>query len=186
MADMSQTVALLNKTICDMATSEKGAHAETAVAAAGRMAGTFLFRSFNLPIDAIEPGAPVLSDKANEHGPKLIDTFSQVLASMKVPADWRHVGAETGPQHAPLLSLMQTQERLAAPFLKVASDEKYTDYDMAMVCALTAAQLVRDTMAVLDPAIAIGLATYGFVEGSKTAPIRALRAPVKKKGWFSR
>lgn len=49
--------------------NEKGVHAETALSAAGRMAGTFLLRSFGLPLEHLEPGTPVLSDRGERARP---------------------------------------------------------------------------------------------------------------------
>jgi hypothetical protein len=73
-----------NTVIVDKLTNEKGVHANTAIAAAARMAGTFLFRSFNLPLQNLEPGAAILSDAANEKGPFLYDLMSGVLQQMNV------------------------------------------------------------------------------------------------------
>lgn len=68
-------------------TDERGVHAETAVSAAARMAGTFLLRSLDLPITKLEPGAPVLSDAANERGPELVEILALALREMKMAID---------------------------------------------------------------------------------------------------
>lgn len=62
--------------------NEKGVHADTAIAAASRMAGTFLLRSFNLTIGDIKPGTAVLSDVANEKGPFLISLLGSTLSQI--------------------------------------------------------------------------------------------------------
>ena len=67
--------------------SEKGIHAETAVAASARMAGTFLFRSFGFPLKGIESGQPVFSDAANEQGPKLMELLDSALKQMGLNID---------------------------------------------------------------------------------------------------
>ena len=64
-----------NTVVAELRT-DKGVHAETAVASVARMAGTFLFRSFGFQLPDVEPGGVVLSEQANEAGPRLI----QILA----------------------------------------------------------------------------------------------------------
>lgn len=64
--------------------NERGVHAETAIAGVARMAGTFLFRSFEFPLASVQPGQAVLFDTANEQGPKLIQALSSVLAHIGV------------------------------------------------------------------------------------------------------
>jgi hypothetical protein len=54
---------------------ERGVHAETAIAGVARMAGTFLFRSFAFPLASAQLGQAVLSEAANEQGPKLIQAL---------------------------------------------------------------------------------------------------------------
>src|SRR4029077_8101291 len=62
-------------------------HAETAVAAAARLAGTFLFRDFNFPAENVAPGTAVLSDKANEAAPLLFNTLTATLQALGVVTD---------------------------------------------------------------------------------------------------
>jgi len=150
--------------------SDRGVHAETAVAAAARMAGTFLFQSFNLPMTGITPGSAVLSDVANEQGPELIGALFGVLGALKVPLDPSKVTYDTPEENRPQWSVLETQSRLGATFRAAAARHGLADRRAAFASVMAAAWLIRDTASVLDPHIAAGIALYGFVEGAKTAP----------------
>src|SRR5262245_25774796 len=93
-------------------TTERGIHAETAVASAARLGGTFLFRSFGLKTDKVKPGTPVLSDAANEHGPLLIQTFGTALGHLGVSVDQSAISKPIPPENTPQLSVLQTTAAL--------------------------------------------------------------------------
>ena len=63
---------------------ERGVHAETAISAAARMAGTFMLRSFGLPLEGMEPGSAVLSEAANDRGPLLLNRGLETLDLLAV------------------------------------------------------------------------------------------------------
>jgi hypothetical protein len=46
----------------------------TVIAACARMAGTYLFRSFDLKLPNVQPGQAVLSVEADQHSPMLVRT----------------------------------------------------------------------------------------------------------------
>lgn len=148
----------------------KGVHAETAVAATARMAGTFLLRSFKLPLDGIEPGSVVLSDKANEEGPELVNILGGVLAHLGVDLDTGKLGNEPGPDHKPLLSFLETQRKLEPAYGRIRESLGLTLKDAAESAAAATALLIQRTVGVLDPNVGFHIAAYGFVEGTKTAP----------------
>jgi len=151
--------------------SDRGVHAETAVAVAARMAGTFLFRSFNLPMTGVTPGSAVLSDAANEQGPELIGTLFKMLTALKVPLDPSKVKYDTPEDNKPHWTILETQSKLGATFRTTAARHGLADRRAALASVMAAAFLIRDTAPVLDSHIAAGIALYGFVEGTKTAPV---------------
>jgi len=164
--------------------NEKGVHAETAIAAAARLGGTFLFRSFGLPTEGIEPGAAVLSDRANEEGPALMQTFAYGLAAENLdPRALQTSDLDVPDQNRPLLSVVQTQEKLEGEMRAIAAAQKLGASQAAHACALAAARLVKMTMQVLDPRVGFAVAAYGFVEGTKTMPV-ALPPDPPKKPWY--
>jgi len=173
--------------INDLAT-ERGAHAETCVTAAARMGGTLLFRTFGLPTVNMPVGAPIFSDIANERGPLLVEVMKSGLAGLGIVVDESKVSSGPTADHAPLISLVETQQKLDEKIADIAASHGLSGEAAARACALSAATLIYQTRSVLDPAIGFGLAVFGFVEGTKTNPIPSTRAPVpeppKTKQWY--
>jgi len=150
--------------------TEKGVHAETAVAAAARMAGTFLFRSFGFKLPGVKPGQPVLSEDANAKGPELLHVLVGVLGGLGVALDRERLKAEPGPGHKPLLAFLETQGKVEPPCEGIRQRHGLSLPDAAMAAAAATAVVIGRTAKVLDPNVAFHIAAYGFVEGSKTAP----------------
>ncbi len=164
--------------------TEKGTHAETAIAAAARMGGTFLFRSFNLPVTGTEPGAPVFSDLANDHGPALMQTFAFGAVSEGLDPTTMNQDMQVPEQNAQLLTVNGTQSKLEGTLRGIAGKHRLTDVQAAHACVLAAAKLVKRTVQVLPPSVGLTVAAYGFVEGSKTMPIARPAALPAKKPWY--
>jgi hypothetical protein len=150
--------------------NERGVHAETAIAGVARMAGTFLFRSFAFPPSSVQPGQAVLSDAANEQGPKLIQALGNVLAHIGVVLDKSKLGVNKDPEHRPMLDFLATQKRLEPLFSRAMQAPGLSYLQAAESAAIATAILIKQCAPVLDPNLAFGIAAYGFVEGSKTAP----------------
>ena len=150
--------------------NERGVHAETAIAGVARMAGTFLFRSFAFPLASVQPGQAVLSDVANEQGPKLIQALGGMLAHIGVTLDRSKLGVNKDPEHRPLLDFLATQKRLEPLFSRAMQALGLSYLQAAESAAIATAMLIKQCVPVLDPNVAFGIAAYGFVEGSKTAP----------------
>ncbi len=150
---------------------ERGVHAETAISAAARMAGTFMLRSFGLPLEGMEPGSAVLSEAANDRGPLLLNTLGAGLNALDVVLDPDRIRSDFPDDNRPHLSVTEVQERLEASMREVAVKHHLGDEQAAHAAALATARLIKATSQVLDPHVAFALAAYGFVEGSKTVPV---------------
>ncbi|MEO7999143.1 MAG: hypothetical protein ABI852_16940 [Gemmatimonadaceae bacterium] len=168
--------------------TERGAHAETCVCGAGRMAGTILFRTFGLPTQNMTVGSPVLSDIANERGPVLVEVMKAGLAGLGIEIDERTASSGPTDGHAPLITIIETQQKLDEKIGEITSSHGLYGEEAARACALATALLISLTKSVLDPQISFGLAVYGFVEGTKTVPIpssmTAPPPPAKAKPWY--
>ena len=149
---------------------ERGVHAETAIAATARMAGTYLFRSFGFELEGEKPGQPVLSEQANEQGPRLVQILSGVLGQMGITPDQTKLDEPTGPENEPNLGFLETQKRLEADFNKIKEQLGISLNESAESAAVATAILIRECAEVLDPSIAFGIAVYGFIECAKTYP----------------
>lgn len=168
-AQLKAARAIANIAI-ETATTERGAHAETAISAAARMAGTLLFRTFGLPTSGMTPGSMVLSDFANERGPVLLEVMQEGLKGLGVTLNGSTVSA-VPDDNVPHLTIVEMQQRMDARIAQVAATNGLVGEDAARACALAAAILIDMTKSVLDPAIGFAVAAYGFVEGTKTVPL---------------
>jgi hypothetical protein len=165
-----QASAQIADAIVTILTTERGVHAETAVASAGRLAGTFLFRSLGLPAREIAPGTPVFSDLGNERGPLLLQVLQAGLTGLQVQVDMGKAMQEIPPAHQPQTSLLETQQVLEPRVSEITASHQLGTEAAANACALAAALLVYRTKPVLQPEIGVGLVVGGLVEGSKTMP----------------
>lgn len=161
---------IISDTIIETLTDERGAHAETCVAGAARMAGTFLFRSFGLPTQNLDPGSPVFSELANQRGPVLVEVLKSALQGLKVPVDESNMDDEPRTDHQPLINLAETQRKLEKKLTVITTAHGLDNESAARACALATALLMHQTRSVLDPSISFDIAVYGFVQGTKTVP----------------
>lgn len=154
--------------VIELLADDKGVHAETAVAGAARLAGTFLFRSFGFELPDAKPGQVVLSEQANDHGPRLVGIVATSLESVGIvagePAEISYEGSE------PRLSLLATQRLLEPAFNEERERSGISFMQAADAAALATAILIHECREVLDPRKAFGLAVYSIIEGSKTVP----------------
>lgn len=158
-----------NTVVAELKT-DKGVHAETAVASVARMAGTFLFRSFGFTLAGVEPGGAVLSEQANEAGPRLIRVLASALAEIGVALDEEKLGASRLEANQPKLGFLATQQRLEPLFSGIRARHGLSLVEAADAAAVATAFMVHQCAPVLDPKVAFGVAVYGFIEGTKTAP----------------
>lgn len=170
--------------IVELLRTERGVHAETAIAGAARVAGTFLFRSFKFPDLKAEPGSAVFSDKANEHGPLLVQTLGAGLNALNVPLQPGELTGDVPEENKPHLSVTATQKLLESPLRAIAAKHGLTDEQGAHACALAAARLMQKCADILNPKIGFSIAAYGFVEGSKTMPAPLQAAASAKRPWY--
>ncbi|MFN0122578.1 MAG: hypothetical protein ACKV2V_18940 [Blastocatellia bacterium] len=167
-------------------TNERGVHAETAIACAGRMAGTFMLRSCRLPMDHLEPGMPVLSDAANEKGPYLTDLLQMALTQMNININPNCGEDVLAGRDAPQISVLETQRLLENDFRQIMRKYQLNDEEASHAATFTTAFMVQACGGVIEPQSAFQYAIYSMVEGSKTVPQR-LAADANgeaKKPWY--
>ena len=144
--------------------------AEVVIGSAARMAGSFLFRSFGLALTGIQPGSVVLSEQANQQGPRLIQILDGVLEKMGVKLDSSQLSASQRTTRGQKASFLETQEVLETRFAAIRQKYGLSDGETADSIAVATAVLIKNCATLLDPHVGFGLAVYGFIEGSKTAP----------------
>lgn len=144
--------------------------AEVVIGSAARMAGSFLFRSFGLPLTGVQPGSVVLSEQANQQGPRLIQILGAVLQNIGVELDSSKLSASQRTTKGQEESFLETQEVLETRFVAIRDKYSLSDAEAADSVAIATAVLIKTCSNLLDPHVGFGLAVYGFIEGSKTAP----------------
>lgn len=152
-AQIDAAQAFANAAISELGTV-RGVHAETAVASVARMAGTFLFRS----------------QQTNEAGPRLIQVFAGALAEIGIALDETKLGATQLQANQPKLGFLETQKLLEPLYLAIRARHGLSDLEAADAGAVATAFVVHQCSTVLNPSVAFGVAVYGFIEGSRTAP----------------
>jgi hypothetical protein len=151
----------------------RGVHAETAISAAARMAGTLRLQSSGLPLADFEPGTSILSDLMDDLGQQLVHVFEQALASLEIELDPSRFDYDLADDHNPRMELLEVQGVLDAPFRSIMEKHGLTREEGAGAAAVAAAILVQKTAAVLDPHVGYVVAVYGMVESCKVVPFNA-------------
>jgi hypothetical protein len=147
--------------------------AESAIAGMARMAGTYYFRSFGYAALKLVPGQAVLSEEANAKGPELMNLTHEVLARIGLRLDDNAVRAQleaSQDAHKPVMDFRSTQPRLERAFAPIKAQYGLGNVEAGQVAACATALLIYNCRDVLPPAVAFGIAVYGFVEGTKTTP----------------
>lgn len=147
--------------------------AEIVIGSVARMAGSFLFRSFGLALSGIQPGSVVLSEQANEQGPRLIQILGGVLENLGVKLDPSRLSASQRTTRGQKEPFLETQKLLETRFTAIRQKHGLSDGEAADSVAVATAVLIKNCASLLDAHVGFGLAVYGFIEGSKTAPAPA-------------
>lgn len=143
-------------------------HAATAISACGRLAGSFMLRSFNLKMDNISPGNVMLSEQANEKGPILINVLGAVLNDFGVIPDPNKMNKATNEKSN--LSFLETLERLQDQAQAIMVQNDITQEQMAYSCAMATGYFIKECQKDLPAETGFHTGVYAFIEGSKTWP----------------
>ncbi|MBL7833342.1 MAG: hypothetical protein JNK18_05285 [Cyclobacteriaceae bacterium] len=157
-------------------------HPGTAITSCARLAGSFMFRSFNFQVDQLKPGSAVLSDEANKKGPMLVNVFQWMLHNFGVELDSEKLNEKPAESHhgfIETLNLLQDKARL------IMNANNLNFELMAYACSMATGFLVKECRMDLPAEVGFGTAIYGFIEGSKTFPPPFSETSQKKKSIFT-
>lgn len=146
-----------------------GVHPPTVVSACARMAGTHLFRSFELQLPGVQPGQAVLSTQADEHAPMLLRTAAGILVKLGIVIAGTPPAEIMDARRKPMLDFLTTQRRLEPLFDPIQAKHGLTLRQSAQAAAIATAMLIHHPKH-LEPNAAFAIAAFGFIEGCKTAP----------------
>ncbi len=154
----------------------------TAIAACARLAGSFMFRSFNLKLDNVSPGSVVLSNEANEKGTILINVLGGALSNFGVNPDQEKMNSTSNVESD--LSFLETLERLQDQARVIMTQNNISQEQMAYSCAIATAFIIKECQNDLPAESGFHTAVYSFIEGSKTYPPDYGTSQSEKKSIF--
>ena len=146
-------------------------HPETVIATLARLSGSFLLRSFNFNLDALERGAIILSEEANEKGQELLGILSASLASRGVTLDVEKFGGESSLRgEEPKVSFDESTALLQNDVLRIAQENKLGFEEIAQAAILATAFVIAECAKNIGAETGFNVAAYALIEGSKTVP----------------
>ena len=157
-------------------------HPATAISTCARLAGSFLFRSFELEIKDAKPGSAVLSEQANIEGPKLINIIMAFLGNLGVNLDNNKMASATIEKSELefLTALTITQHKA----FEILNNHNLSYVEMAQACALSTAFIIEQCKNDLAVETGFRTAGYALAEGSKTFPPKMEVDEIVKKKWL--
>lgn len=137
-----------------------------AILCSGNLIGMFMFLSFDIKYQELEPGSVLLSNEANELGPKVINRLLYELNNYKIEID-KADNSNIYKSSLTYLEILELTQKDAMEIMK-----KYGfDYKQAMIICISAtAFIIQNVSSNVDVNEGFGIATYGIVQGSKTIP----------------
>lgn len=173
--DMPEQIASL---IVSALRSDRGVHAETAIATAAVLVGECVLRAHVSNLSDLPPGSPLLSEAVNrslfegEGQLTLSDVFINALFAQGVDvstASWiETIPDENKVLFDPLEVLARLRPELEAAFVRAGI---HPMLERAYIAASATALLVAQTRKVLDPAVGKALALDAILRGAKTVPL---------------
>jgi hypothetical protein len=161
--------------------AEDGAvHMESAISAAGSLAGVALLRSSGVDLSAFPSGpdrpSMILSDKVNEAGPALLDSMAAfcVVLELDGRSGWM---TEIPPDRQPSKQVWELVRDLEAPCARVFERFQVPIDLRPHYAAFAAIMLVKLAETVLSPDIGKALAISAAVAASKVVPWRTPEVP---------
>src|SRR5215831_1424201 len=123
--------------------TEQGVHAETAISAASRMAGTYVLRSCGLPLSDFAPGAPIFADAIDEEGQHVLRTVDDALAAMNVVLHPEKLDYDVPAANNPRMELAEVQSLLASSFRAIVDKYNLSENEGAHAAAVSTAVLIQ-------------------------------------------
>ena len=158
----------------------------TAIVCSARVAGNLLFQSFGFDTKVMTPGTIILSEEANEQVPELINILVAYLQRHQVPFDEAKLSQQNLKPEEFILTMSETLEVFQKTALNIAKENNLNFKEAAQSAALATAFIVRECSRTIGAEIGFKIASYGFVEGSKTVPVQLVENQTKSmsKPWY--
>ena len=105
-----------------------------AISSTARLAGNFLFRSFNFKIDDAKPGTAMLSEDANTKGPQLVNITHAVLQNFGIQIDNNKMSS--GKQKQAESNFVEVIDKIQNPALEIMTKYSLSYEQMAQSAAI--------------------------------------------------
>ena len=147
----------------------KGVHLETALSAAGALAGTLLLRSSGIDLSPSKPGTPVFTDAVNESGPEVLVFMQAFSQQMGIPpfSGWDKPVPNDHKSLEPLMDLVRALEK---PFTELSQKLGVFETLRPYMAALGAVKIMKSGEKALNPEISKAIIMSSLVTASKTMP----------------
>jgi hypothetical protein len=157
----------------------QGIHPGTVLSAAAWLAGTSLYRSFGYTQNP-EPGTVMLSEKANQEFPRLLDLFTYYMVKGGTQIPPEQFILEPPETLKPRMTILEIQEAHQDEYNAIMKKHKLDYLDGARAGMIVCSMLFNYHCVKrqdLDPRLGAGIISMGVVTGAKTAPM-----PLKTEG----
>ena len=148
-------------------------HPETVLYAAAWLAGTSLYRSLGYE-QSIAPGTVVLSEKANQQWPKLMNVFVFILGHDGINITPGDLDYRIPTKNQPRKTILQIQEVFQDQYNEIMRKHGFGYFEGAVTGAAVCVFAFKFHCILnkqLDQKLAAAIVAMGFIEGTKTTPI---------------
>jgi hypothetical protein len=148
-------------------------HPASVLYAGAWLAGTSLYRTFGYTHNA-DPGTVILSDIANEEWPKLANLYMYIIQKDGIKLNPEDLIIDIPIEHKPKKDILQIQELFQEQYNQIMKKYGFDFLEGAQVGAFICGILTNFHCIAnkdLEPRLAAGIVSMGFVEGAKTNPI---------------
>lgn len=157
----------------------QGIHPGTVLSATSWLAGTSLYRSFGYDQET-KPGTMILSEKANQEWPKLMDLFTYYMFQGGTNLKPDQFILQVPDIHKPLKTILQIQEAHQDEYNAIMKKHGLDYMDGARAGIIVCSMLFNYHCVKrqdIDPRLGAGIISTGIVTGVKTSP-----TPLKLEG----
>jgi hypothetical protein len=138
-----------------------------AISSTARLAGSFLFRSFDIKINDANPGTVLLSEEANTKGPQLVNITYAILQNFGIQIDENKMS--NGNSKHSESNFVEVISKVQVPALEIMKKNKLNYEQMAQSAAIATAFIIQQSRNI-TPEEGFGIAIFHYIEGSKTYP----------------
>jgi hypothetical protein len=168
---VGQASTALFGAVCQAIADERGTHLETALTAAGYLAGNAMLVGTGVDLSGLEPGSYVIVEQVNEIGPMVFDAVFTLVQRGGVDASTGAVKS-VPPEHAALKPFEELLPLVLPVFAQVNRQFEIPTEMQPFVAARTCAEIILAGRDQVHPAILKAIAAEAIMKAAKTVAPR--------------